>query len=595
MIKRMAWMVLICLLVIAVALPSCKPPPEEEAEAPAEGKQTETGAVAETGAKDSGTPATSEQEPGEGATEPQYGGTITLSTTSVRASFDPPAAKPQGWQIELVYNTLMCPDWEKGPAGTGECLFNSQFYPDDCYRPLLAESWEVIDLETTRVKLKEGIHFHNKPPVNGREIVADDVVFSLYYHQDHPMSSLYRPEEKDKVRAVAVDKYTVEFSFSKPDPFEQMHNYGHWLRILPSEMADMDMENWRNSIGSGSYFLTDFVPDSSCTYDKNPYYWGKIRINGKQYDLPFADTVKVLLIPDRATMLSALRVGKIDQQVLNWEDAADITASAPAVLTRRVPANYAQSLEFKIDLEPFDDIKVRKALSMAIDRQKIIDSYYGGNAEILPWPVRRSGGDIYTPLEALPDECRELWEYHPERAKQLLADAGYATGLKLKLQIPNTTQYVDLATVVKQYWDAIGVETELDPTESGNFYQILFAHNQTGAVMCAWSNASPWAFAEWMYRTGGVWNYSCIKDAWFDAQYDEAREMVDFDQRNARLKELNLYAMKQCWNTALPLEQQIAVWWPWLKNYSGAVGISPNFIQAHYCWVDQDLKASLMK
>ena len=97
-------------------------------------------------------------------------------------------------------------------------------------------------------------------------------------------------------------------------------------------------------------------------------------------------------------------------------------------------------MAMRMDQKPFNDIRVRRAMNLAINKKEIIDSFYGGNAEMHTYPFPPSFKDVYTPLEKLPPSARELYTYNPEKAKKLLAEAGYPNGFTFKAQISNASQ-----------------------------------------------------------------------------------------------------------------------------------------------------------
>lgn len=114
---------------------------------------------------------------------------------------------------------------------------------------------------------------------------------------------------------------------------------------------------------------------------------------------------------------------------------------------------------------------------MAINFKSIVDNYYGGNAELLAQPVPPVPAfmNAYTPLEKLPDSTREMYEYHPDKAKQLLAEAGYTSGFKTNVITANTAQWIDLLSIIKNYWQKVGVDLEIQQREASVWKSIQTA------------------------------------------------------------------------------------------------------------------------
>ena len=153
------------------------------------------------------------------------------------------------------------------------------------------------------------------------------------------------------------------------------------------------MKDWRNSVGTGPFILTDYVSGSAITFIRNPHYFGKDPLHS-QNQLPYLDGVKMLIIPDISTYLAALRTGKLDMlPAVSWEDAASLIKTNPDLKynTRYQTPTFPVGRVDKQDL-PFKDIKVRQALNMAIDKQAILKAYFGGHAALLgyPWPPTKT-------------------------------------------------------------------------------------------------------------------------------------------------------------------------------------------------------------
>ena len=148
-----------------------------------------------------------------------------------------------------------------------------------------------------------------------------------------------------------------------------------------------DMKDWKNSVGTGPYMMTDFISSSSLTYSRNPNYWQMDPLHPKN-QLPYPDGYKELIITDSSTQQAAFRTGKIDIMSnmsggLTYDDFQAILSTNPksqyVETSGSHPALWGRM--DKTDL-PFKDIKVRQALNMAINKQDIVDSYYKGHADL---------------------------------------------------------------------------------------------------------------------------------------------------------------------------------------------------------------------
>ena len=151
--------------------------------------------------------------------------------------------------------------------------------------------------------------------------------------------------------------------------------------------------------------------------------------NHPQNKLPYADTIRGLIILDHSTQLAALRTHKLDLISVNWDKVAGLKQSNPELLFK-LRTNGANVIFMRTDIAPFNDVRVRQALAMGVDRQTIIDEYFKGNAIADAWPDE-PGNAGYTPITQMPANVKQLYEYHPDLARQLLAEAGYPNGLQV--------------------------------------------------------------------------------------------------------------------------------------------------------------------
>src|SRR5205814_9358490 len=168
------------------------------------------------------------------------------------------------------------------------------------------------------------------------------------------------------------------------------------------------------------FMLADFVQGNSNTYVKNPNYWDKDKINGIEMKLPLVDKVVFRTIKDEATFLTALRTGKLDiLEAIRWSAVDELKKNAPQLQWSKWLSMSGTFLSMRVDTKPFDDIRVRRALNMAVNKQEIVSAYYGGNAELFAYPQHPDYLGYFEPLEAMPDSVKKLFAYNPDKAKKL--------------------------------------------------------------------------------------------------------------------------------------------------------------------------------
>jgi len=594
-------------MVAALLLASCGPAAEEEEEevvTPEEEVVTEEEVVVAeekemvkvTFTKLDGTPVEKSLE------KPKYGGVHIVALGSDIQGFDEVYS---GWgsaaciTLQLTNDELITGDFTKSAAGTGEASWVANEFFEHLSVGLVAESWEVPDDETVIFHIRKGIHWHDKPPVNGRELTADDVVFSWDRFLNNPNSfgyGLYTPEVREANEVYAPDKWTVVSKWLPGYARETLRHVGDYCSIMAPEVAEEygDFKDWKNSIGTGPYMLTDFVPMSSATLVRNPNYWRKHPLYGDQ--MPYLDGVEFLVIPDVSTQISALRTGKIDFLILGWENARDVLETSPWLEYRKHPPVFSSLIFMRTDKPelPFYDKRVRQALALGVNNQEIKDDYYEGNAELVVHPISPlpEFKDMYTPLEELPEAVQELYGYNPEKAKQLLAEAGYPDGFTT--EIICTAASADLLSLIKAYWEKIGVTLNLEVKEGAVYSSIGFRRTHKEMIISTGVDSTP---SSWVnFAPGDTGNKSMIDDPRVNQAIDEWQEHTsDWDKLCQIAKETYPYILEQCWTIPLPTGHSFFFWTPWFKDYNGeySVGYYNFYAGTIYSWMDEDLKKEM--
>jgi peptide/nickel transport system substrate-binding protein len=538
--------------------------------------------------------------------KPKYGGWLTTADSESAQGFDEAFTSVYyTYTLMLTNEEAYIGDWAKGLSGTGEATWRTT-NPGlwNVNRPCLVESWELQKPDTLIFHIRKGVHFALNPNseasrlVGGREMNASDVAFS--YNRVYNIPTAYiamsYPDSKP-ISITAPDKWTVVFQCRPGTAGEVLDNFGEMTRVVPPEVVQKygDMRDWRNSVGTGAFMLADFVPQSSSTFIRNPNYWMKDPVFPEN-QLPYVDGIKWLHIADIATRLAALRTGKIDfLSGLTWDNAKDLMKSGPQLKWGNSPSTIANLIYLRADTKPFDDIRARWAAAMAIDRKTIADQLYGGHATIFAWlvPPLTEYADMFTPLEKLPDSTRELWEYHPDKAKQLLVEAGYPNGFNVEIQV--TAGYVDLFSVVKDYWEKVGIKLNIDVKESAVWYSIIqYGKHKNMAFRGGIITVNTLKLLA--FRLGAAQNYSKITDPHVEETWAAIRDnYFDTAKRNQIIKEFNLYQLEQCWHIQLPAPDTYGFWWPWMANYHGelASGWVYDRNYQNYLWIDQELKKSM--
>jgi len=600
MFKKYVWLTISCLMVVALALSSCGPAAVEKE---GEGTTVVGKVVEKEGTSVEEEEAVAEKEPEEEGPEmvvdafgklvekPQYGGIITFPYEKAAILTDKDPARA-GYAFEIttqVYESPIMLDWAKGPQGTGENPMESPYVLPEYYTGGLVESWEIIDFQTIILQVRHGVHFQDKPPVNGREMTADDILASFNRYLESPNHSFwFRPEEtapEDWYRMEKTGPWELTYTSPNQDPEILKHLAD--VPVTPKEMIEAHdtLNEVELVIGTGPFILKDVVISSSATFERNPNYW---MMDPRHPDnrLPYVDGIKAIVIEDTSTRIAALRTHKLDYYLyVAPRDAKNLMKTNPELLYNTiVPASDAGAY-MRTDLEdaPWSDIRVRQAMQMAVNYQEMADTIYEGTPYIMLWPIA-PGMPGYTPFEELPDNLKELWSYNPEKAKQLLAEAGYPNGIKGVFNI--SLYWEDMVTALTQYWSEIGIDLELRVVDDAAFFSTLTGDYED---LITWFSGVGSLDGVLSYVHGGKpsWtNVSRVNDPLAVEFAEKFDSTLDSAERVELLRVENLRQMEKCWEIPVPALVNYRFWAPWCKGYQGENVRRPD----HYMWIDQDLK-----
>lgn len=618
MSKGILWVVVSSLMTLSLLMAACGPAPlsEEKAEpkqapAPVTGeteKKQQVAAPAEperlitvTLKKVDGTPVVKQFE------KPKYGGTYNrnLAQTGI---WDPRLQRASDQSYVIAQERLLVGDYARGPLGTGEVNFDIYEYLSmSFFRGSLAESWELPDDETVIYHIRHGVRWaldsrEASKLVNGREVTADDVVFSfkwLVFAAKPSVTAGYFAGVKLSDIYVK-DKYTVVIKGPKQDLAQALGYLSDLIVIVPREVIEKygTFARWDQIVGTGPFMIKDYVPSATTTWVKNTTYWGYDPILGKDYPLPYVDVIRDLNIPDASTRQAALRTGKIDDAVSMTKEEQELNLKiAPHIKTKVVAFGTGSSriaLQMNDPKAPWQDIRVRRALLMGINHQEIVDSYYDGAADLQAFPLP-GAPELFAmgwaiPMKDLPRETQELFEYHPDKAKQLLKEAGYPNGFKTSVIL--TSGQVDTLAIIKDYWAKIGVDLSLDVRETSSVNSYIVAANYPQMLYTGgWGTTLLYP----RYSKPPASNNEGNVD---DAYMQELRRKVfdvlwDTEKRTPIMAELYRYSLSSAYYLPLPSPWSYRMYQPWLKNYDAESSIGFWGKSFPYVWIDQDLKKKL--
>ncbi|MBI4283201.1 MAG: ABC transporter substrate-binding protein [Chloroflexi bacterium] len=617
--KRIAWLVVSSLMVLSLMLASCAPKVTEEKKAVAEEKVVteEKKAVAEEKKV-----VAEEKKAVAKAEVPRYGGTLTRAerdeTNSSLDVFNPTAKVGTSKLAARMYDGAVVYDRTKGPAGTGEWLGQITWSPIASVGAM-AERWEIIQPDTIIVHIRKRVRFHDKPPVNGREVTPEDWLFSYKRAYEAPTWPYWR-----NTYGFLSDTKNVANSIyiSPEDPWalvvKALPEYlgTIWegaismIQIVPKEYEGMPggtPQRWQDIVGTGPFILTDWVRGSSRTYERNPNYYRKDQFHPEN-QLPYIDVYKEVIIPDLSTAISAMRTGKIDQLgsasgiTLGADDAEGLIRTNPELLWYKYPQGGGRgpAMHMRWDVKPFDDVRVRQAMMMAINHPEIVKDYYKGNAILYYWPAvpgLSEHKDYVVPLEQMPQVVQDMFGYHPDKAAKLLDAAGYPGPNRFTTSVTVSAameEYLDLAAIVKSYWAKVGVTLEIDVKEAAVWEAMGNAKTHKNGYFRSTSNQEPY---KWVTtKKGIVYNYAMVYTPIVEETFAKVQAAyLDPVERARIVREATPEIASLAPLQILPLPYDYTMWQPWLKAYNGESTVDYLGGQGWtaYIWIDQALKEQL--
>ncbi len=548
---------------------------------------------------------------GEMVTAPEYGGTLTYVRKQVGEHTD--VYFISGWAthfISGVLEQLSIADW-----GIDRDVedWKTTFVHLDGLKGALAESWSQPDPLTYVFKIRQGVHWHDKAPMNGRALTAKDVEFNWHRYMGlgsgftEPNASFWGPLNTYKWESVtATDDSTVVFKLKEPARADVLYwILAHYNAFMyPPEVIKEhgDVTDWKNLVGTGPFMLTDYVEDSTITWDKNPNYWG-FDEKYPENRLPYIDQLRGLVMPEPAVFVAALRSAKADyagtpgdSQIRSIDTVESLKKTNPELVIHPYWYRSDNAFTFNVKKKPFDDIRVRQAMQMALDHETINKTFFKGYGNPEPsGHLARDAKGLVVPFPEWPAEVKKYYTYDPEGAKQLLAEAGFPNGFKtvLNASLRYDLSYLELAA---QFWREIGIEAEIKSMDSQAMRAWVNDPSYEG--FNAYSTAHRWiplSIVEQSYSKASRVNWREIAEPEYDALYETAIATDDLEEQRRLIREMDMYGVEKhwvIWGTETP---QFNVHQPWVIGYNGELWLGQGQHNTPFTrlWIDSELKKEM--
>lgn len=510
--------------------------------------------------------ASSSSAASQAAGQPKKGGTLTIARS----------ASP------MSMNSIIDP----GSNGLGalgqmhEGLFGVDTKGD--LGPRLAEAApENPDPLTYIFHLKKGVKF-----ATGEELTATDVKYSFERLMDPKNNASFGGPYRDNIAKIdVVDPYTVKFTLKQPWPiFTSMTgSTDSWvINQKTAEIPDFGTKWWN---GTGAFVLTEWVQGDHFTMTRNDKY--------REAGYPLLDKIIYKVIPDVSTQLANLETGQLD--VVQQPSFSDVDRlkkdSRFKVITR--DSNLGTIVHFNTARAPFDDKRVRQAMSLAINRQELVDSVFYGYADI--------AGDQF-PVNHWAHDPSIKAEYNVDKAKQLLADAGYGPNkpLQFTLGTYRISQYADQAVLIQSQLGKIGVKVNVQQMDNAALIGILRTPRNTWTVDAALNGIDPlrgtaYEFACYLVCGKGSLNYTGynqddgFKNPQTDTLFAQATKYSDYvgadrDAAKPIYSQISKLVLDDAPILRLNFWKQVTITQKWVMDYAMA---EADINQLWKTWIDK--------
>ena len=427
---------------------------------------------------------------------PVPGGSVVYGMTQDLASLDPHVDTDAGTR-DVVFN-----------------LYEGLVKPtsDGGFIPAVASDYIISDdAKTYTFTLRDGITFHDGTPVT-----IEDVKYSIdRYAEIQGESSAF---------SSLVD--SVEVQDDKTLVVNLKESYSEFLPMMTIAIIPQSNEDPAgNPIGTGPFKYVSYTPGQNLELEKYDGYW--------QEGVPSLDSVEFKFIADVDTAFVELQAGTID--ILKYLTSAQAETLGDDYNIVQGSMNLVHAMYLNSAYEPLSKTEVRQALCYAVDRDAINNFIFGGKSHIIGSHMIPAMSKYYEP------EAETVYSYDPEKAKELLADAGYADGFDLKITVPSSySQHVDSAQIIADELSQVGINVTLNQVEWSTWLQDVYKGGNFQATVIGFDGTL--APSDWLkkYVTDDAKNFMHYSNTEYDDVFNTAYTTVDDDVKVENYKKAQM-------------------------------------------------------
>ncbi|MBI3826215.1 MAG: ABC transporter substrate-binding protein [Candidatus Rokubacteria bacterium] len=450
----------------------------------------------------------------------------------------------------------------------------------------VADSWDRQG-DAYVFKLVKGIRWHPKPPVNGRELTAEDVKYTF----DRFLTLKGNPnrvllEMVDKVEV--LDKYTVKFTLKEPNAWlvERLAATSTWIVARECVEKFGDLKTWQSVVGTGPWMLERSEP-SKLNFVRNPQYF--------QPGAPYADAVELTVDPDPNSAFEAFLAGKYDfapeyGMMLRRNDLALAKKGISRwIPTREYLTTFGGVAVMKLDQDPFKDVRVRRAIAMADNWREVLDRNALAQGKGAPNPLVPAALKEWSlPIKELPGEDRKIYEPDPAGARQLLTEAGHHGGIKFPAE---TTpgygpDWMDAVQIAVKSWKAAGIEVEVRPKDYAAFVSSAIYGKFDKMMLAARDSATEPDSYFTPLLPGHPLNASGVNDPKLTEMIKLQRRTYNEKKRREIVYDIQRHFAQQAYYTCGVSVSGVSAWMPYVRDFSPNIGADYGG-RLEFVWLDK--------
>lgn len=392
-------------------------------------------------------PAENDPNPAPADTETpasKYGGTLIVS--QVGQQYEDNYYPPTAANADILQNARPCLEPLFEMASSGELI------------PFLVEDYEIQDNGKIYIfKIRQGVKFHD-----GTDLNAEAVKWNFEQTMAEGVHSVCNDISEMEV----VDAYTLKLTMATANLFfiNSLASSQVGFMVSPTAVEE-NGKDWAvtHPVGTGPFLLESWDYGVEIIYTRNENYWGK-DADGNQ--LPYLDGITFKFVPEEVTVVTSFENGEIDMlRHMSTTSVAELEKDYNVTVYDYPAAAFYLWFPTNVDGSVFQDVRVRQAVSYAVDIPTIVGSLYGSEVTDVN-QLSYKGSSLW-------DDTIAGYEYNPEKAKELLADAGYPDGFSTKIIIENNNDNSVLCETLKSYLADVGIDLEIDLADSARYAQTV--------------------------------------------------------------------------------------------------------------------------